>query len=46
MLACAKSNTEIAKALLNAGANIDRVNKDGWNAFHLAVRYPLHTKTF
>ena len=38
MLACTKSNCEIVGVLLAAGAKVERVNKDGWNSFHLAVR--------
>ena len=42
MLACTKSNSEIVRVLLAAGANVERINKDGWNSFHLAVRYTVN----
>lgn len=38
MLACAKDNLEIIKFLVNNKADLDQVNKDDWNALHIAVR--------
>lgn len=38
MLACAKNNFAVIKALINAGADPSLQNKDGWNSFHLACR--------
>ena len=41
MLACTKPNLEMVNLLLDAGADSDTAlkNKDGWNCFHIAVRY-------
>jgi ankyrin repeat protein len=38
MLTCTKRNIEVIKLLIDNGAQISLTNKDGWNAFHLAVR--------
>ncbi|KAG8188361.1 hypothetical protein JTE90_019268 [Oedothorax gibbosus] len=38
MLACTKPYLEIVKELLQHGASLDIVNKDGWTAFHIATR--------
>lgn len=38
MLACTRDNLEIIKYLVENQADIKQVNKDGWNAFHIAVR--------
>ena len=38
MLACTKARKEIVVALVNAGAGLRLVNKDGWNCFHVAAR--------
>lgn len=39
MLACTKDNVEIIKELICNGANPWYKNKDGWTAFHIAVRF-------
>lgn len=39
MLSCTKSNLDVVAELIEAGANPKLVNKDGWNSFHIAVRY-------
>ena len=39
MLACSKSHIEIVERLLQYGAQVGRLNKDGWNSFHIAARY-------
>ena len=41
MLACTRSNRDIIEYLLDKGANLYQRNKDGWNAFQIAVRYIL-----
>lgn len=47
MLACTKDNLEIIKFLVNNKADLDQVNKDGWNALHIAVRLSLiHSNLF
>ncbi|RUS21933.1 ankyrin repeat-containing domain protein [Endogone sp. FLAS-F59071] len=33
-----KGNLKVMKILVNAGANVEMVNKDGWNALHLAAK--------
>ena len=39
MLACTKKNNlKVVKILIEGQADLDLVNKDGWNAFHLAAR--------
>jgi ankyrin repeat protein len=38
MLACTRDNVEIIKYLVEHEADINQVNKDGWNAFQIAVR--------
>lgn len=38
MLACSKSHFGIVKRLVEYGAGVKRVNKDGWNSFHIAAR--------
>ena len=38
MLACSKSHIGIVKKLVEYGAEVTRVNKDGWNSFHIAAR--------
>ena len=38
MMACTKSSIEVIKTLIEKGASLNRVNKDGWTAFHLAAR--------
>jgi ankyrin repeat protein len=38
MLACTRNNLDTIKLLVNSGSNIYIKNKDGWNAFHIAVR--------
>jgi ankyrin repeat protein len=38
MLACTKDNLEVIMKLVDAGANMGLVNKDGWNCFHIAAR--------
>jgi ankyrin repeat protein len=39
MLACTKSNFQIIEYLINKNANLNQVNKDGWNAFQIAIRF-------
>ena len=47
MLACSKSHIEIVEKLLQYGAQVGRLNKDGWNSFHIAARYvPCFMKGF
>ena len=38
MLACTKDNYKIVEYLLSYQADYKQVNKDGWNAFQIAVR--------
>ena len=38
MLACNKNNLEIIEYLTNNNADLNQINKDGWNAFHIAIR--------
>ncbi|CAO3692048.1 unnamed protein product [Umbelopsis ramanniana] len=38
MIAAMKGLTDTVKILLQHGARLDMVNRDGWNALHLAVR--------
>ncbi len=38
MLGCTKNNLDIVKFLLENKADINQLNKDGWNALHIAVR--------
>ena len=38
MMACAKAQVKAVEALIKAGGSLFRVNKDGWNAFHIAAR--------
>jgi len=38
-MACTKSSIEVIKTLIEKGASLNRVNKDGWTAFHLAARW-------
>jgi hypothetical protein len=38
MLACSKDNLEVIRVLVEAGASLVAVNKDGWNCFHIAAR--------
>ena len=39
MLACTKANLEVVEALVQNGASLSLVNKDGWTPFHIACRY-------
>ena len=39
MLACTRNNLDIVKKLIEAGASLTLVNKDGWNPLHIAIRY-------
>ena len=39
MLACTRDNLDIIKYLLEKKADLKQVNKDGWNAFQIAIRY-------
>ena len=41
MLSCTRDNLNIIKYLIANGSDIYIRNKDGWNAFHIAVRYVL-----
>lgn len=41
MLACTKNSLDIIKYLVEHKADLNQVNKDGWTAFHIAVRYFL-----
>ena len=38
MLACTQDDLELVEYLVAHGADVRRVNKDGWNAFQIAVR--------
>ena len=38
MLACTKESAATVAALLRREASLFLVNKDGWNAFHIACR--------
>lgn len=38
MLACTRDNRDIIEYLLEKGADLEQRNKDGWNAFQIAVR--------
>ena len=40
MLSCTRDDQRIVRFLLENGADVRKTNKDGWNAFHIAVRYP------
>ena len=39
MLACTRDDLNIIKYLIEHNANIYQINKDGWNAFHIAARF-------
>ena len=38
MLSCIKENLKLIQYLIERGADISIINKDGWNALHMAVR--------
>ena len=38
MLACTKNNLDVVKFLLENKADLNQLNKDGWNALHISVR--------
>ena len=38
MLSCTKPNIGVIRLLIQSGANMRLVNKDGWNCFHIAAR--------
>ena len=38
MLACTKQNLPVVEELVNGGASLSLVNKDGWTPFHIACR--------
>lgn len=38
MLACTKPNLQVVVELVNGGANLFFVNKDGWTCLHIAAR--------
>ncbi|KAK3103797.1 hypothetical protein FSP39_021966 [Pinctada imbricata] len=38
MLACTKHDLDVIRILVEHGANLNLVNKDGWNPFHIACR--------
>ena len=38
MLSCTKYNIDVIKVLVQSGANMRLINKDGWNCFHIAAR--------
>ena len=38
MLACTKENLAVVEALVDSGASLSLVNKDGWTPFHIACR--------
>jgi len=38
MIACTKGHLDVIEELVASGADVTRVNKDGWNCFHLACR--------
>jgi ankyrin repeat protein len=46
MLACTRDNLNIIKYLLEKKADLNQVNKDGWNAFQIAIRYINNNSLF
>jgi ankyrin repeat protein len=38
MLACTRNNLNIIQLLIKNNADVNQVNKDGWNCFQIAVR--------
>ena len=38
MLACTRNNLDIIQLLIKNNADINQVNKDGWNCFQIAIR--------
>jgi ankyrin repeat protein len=39
MLSCTRNNLDLIKYLIENKADLKHTNKDGWTAFHIAVRY-------
>ena len=39
MLACTGNNLDLIAYLIRNGADMYQKNKDGWNAFQIAVRF-------
>ena len=39
MLACTRNNLEIIQFLVENEADLNQLNKDGWNALHIAIRF-------
>ena len=42
MVACRAEMPEVAKALINAGVNVDAATENGWTALHSAANLGLH----
>jgi ankyrin repeat protein len=42
MVACRAEMSEVAKALINAGVNVDAATENGWTALHSAANLGLH----